>query len=70
MCLFILFVLKSPKGNFSAGGVAQVVECLPSKCKALRSNATADKKLKYKNISTSQLDPLIWTFSVGRRLYK
>jgi hypothetical protein len=31
----------------SAGDMAQVVECLPSKCKALNSNtSTAKKKIK------------------------
>jgi hypothetical protein len=29
-----------------AGGVAQVIECLPSKCEALSSNPSTEKKKK------------------------
>jgi hypothetical protein len=35
------------KGSLGAGGVAQVVECLPSKCEALSSNPGPTKKRKY-----------------------
>jgi hypothetical protein len=34
------------KGQDSAGEVAQVVECLPSKCEALNSNPSTTKKKK------------------------
>jgi hypothetical protein len=36
------------KSHISAGRVAQVVECLPSKCEALRSSPNTAKKKKKK----------------------
>jgi hypothetical protein len=38
-------ISKKPSHK-GAGGVAQVVECLPSKCKALSSNHSTSKKKK------------------------
>jgi hypothetical protein len=34
--------------KFRAGGVVQVVECLPSKCEALSLNPSTEKKKKRK----------------------
>jgi hypothetical protein len=37
------------KRNYRAGGMAQTVECLPSKCKALKSPLSITKKKKEKS---------------------
>jgi hypothetical protein len=39
--------LKNPTQN-RAGGVSEVVECLPSKCETLSSNSSSTAKLKKK----------------------
>jgi hypothetical protein len=39
-------VSSTIKGKNRAGGMAEVVECLPSICKTMNSNPTAAKKKK------------------------
>jgi hypothetical protein len=40
--------------NFEAGDVAQVVEHLPSKCKALSSNPSTAKKVSFLRIKMTE----------------
>jgi hypothetical protein len=42
-----------------AGGVVQVVECLLSKCKALSSNPSTEKKNRKKGITLLRCDELV-----------
>jgi hypothetical protein len=41
-------LLGHPAAKRGNGGVAQVVECLPSKCEALSSNSSTEKTKKLK----------------------
>jgi hypothetical protein len=44
-----VFILRHLKITFRADGMAQVVECLPSKHESLTSNPTAPRKKSSKN---------------------
>jgi hypothetical protein len=61
---------RTVKINIEAGGVVQAVECLPSKCKALRLhlNTTKKKKKKKTNIEFTSVAQVCNPSYLGGRI--